>query len=126
MFGASQLWGKIGRAFLRSLSERQYIRNPRSDPNKALVKSLEDWKWLIQHGSSRPIIAAPSFKSGCQPLQFGREVPQSLKDQWPPRKSQIAMVELFATLVALETFRELICDSPPLLFVDSESWQFKV
>ena len=30
MFGASQLWGKIGRAFLRSLSERQYIRHPRT------------------------------------------------------------------------------------------------
>ena len=26
MFGASQLWGKVGRAFLRSISERQYAR----------------------------------------------------------------------------------------------------
>ena len=153
MFGASQLWGKIGRAFLRSLSERQYIRNPRSDLNTALIKSLEHWKWLIQHGPPRPIMSAQTqkadaviftdgsfpdgsegsplkpwiggvlFKIGCQPLQFGCEVPQSLIDHWLPRKSQIAMVEMFATLVALETFREQIFDSSPLLFVDSESVQ---
>ena len=153
MFGASQLWGKIGRAFLRSLSERQYIRNPRSDLNTALIKSLEHWKWLIQHGPPRPIMSAQAqkadaviftdgsfpdgsegsplkpwiggvlFKIGCQPLQFGCEVPQSLIDRWLPRKSQIAMVEMFATLVALETFREQISDSSPLLFVDSESVQ---
>ena len=28
MFGASQLWGKIGRAFSRSVSERQYTQGP--------------------------------------------------------------------------------------------------
>ena len=28
MFGASQLWGKVGRAFLRVISERQYLRFP--------------------------------------------------------------------------------------------------
>ena len=28
MFGASQLWGKVGRAFLRVISERQYMRLP--------------------------------------------------------------------------------------------------
>ena len=33
------------------------------------------------------------------------------------------MVEMFATLVALETLREQIFDSSPLLFVDSESVQ---
>ena len=31
MFGASQLWGKVGRAFLRSISERQYARFPLTD-----------------------------------------------------------------------------------------------
>ena len=112
MFGASQLWGKIGRAFLRSLSERQYIRNPRSDLNRALVKSLEHWKWLIAHGPPRPIMLATArkadavvftdgsfpdgkegsptkpwiggvlFKTGCQPIQFGCEVTKKLIDQW--------------------------------------------
>ena len=36
MFGSSQLWGKIGRAFLRSLLERQYTKFPRSDLNRAI------------------------------------------------------------------------------------------
>ena len=59
MFGASQLWGKIGRAFLRSLSERQYIRNPRSDLNIALYqvsRTLEvvdtTWSTTTDHVSS--------------------------------------------------------------------------
>ena len=145
MFGASQLWGKIGRAFLRSLSERHL--------NKALVKSLEHWKWLIQHGPPRPIMIASAkkadaviftdgsfpdgkegsplkpwiggvfFRLGCQPVQFGGEVSQKLIDQWLPRKSQISMVEMFATVVALETFRDQITDASVLLFVDSESVQ---
>eukprot|EP00434_Breviolum_minutum_P005737 symbB.v1.2.005053.t1/scaffold291.1/size238869/18 len=152
MFGASQLWGKIGRAFLRLLSERQYVRNPCSDMNKALVKSPEHWTWLIQHCPPRPIQVAAAqkpdvvvftdgsfpdgsegsplkpwiggvmFKLGQQPLQFGSEVAQSLIDQWLPRKSQIAMVEMFATVVALETLRE-VQNSSSLLFVDSESAQ---
>ena len=48
---------------------------------------------------------------------------QELIDEWIPRKSQIAMVELFATLVALETFRPELEGSSSLLFVDSESVQ---
>ena len=31
MFGASQLWGKVGRAFFRPLSERQYSRDQGGD-----------------------------------------------------------------------------------------------
>lgn len=31
MFGASQLQGKVGRAFLRVISERQYLRFPISE-----------------------------------------------------------------------------------------------
>ena len=41
MFGASQLWGKIGRAFLCSLSERQYSKMNHAKLNKALVISLQ-------------------------------------------------------------------------------------
>lgn len=43
MFGASQLWGKVGRAFLRPISERQYARVAESDRfelDPALVESL--------------------------------------------------------------------------------------
>ena len=57
MFGASQLWGKLGRAFLRSLSERQYARSS-IDPfslDEALRRSLLHWKKLISDGPPRAI-----------------------------------------------------------------------
>ena len=63
------------------------------------------------------------FKLGEVPLQFGCEVKQSLINKWIPRKSQIAMVELFATVVALETFKVQLQGSWSLLLVDSEPVQ---
>ena len=60
---------------------------------------------------------------GRSPVQFGCEVAQTLIDEWIPRKSQIAMVELFATIVALETFKQELKGSSALLFVDSEPVQ---
>ena len=141
MFGASQLWGKIGRAFLRSLSERQYSKMNHTKLNKALVISLQQWLWLIKEGPPRPIefakprtpdfviftdgsfpdgskgsptlpwIGGVLFQKGAQPLQFGAAVEFSLIEKWIPRKSQIAMVELFATVVALRTFSERLAGS---------------
>ena len=58
MFGASQLWGKVGRAFLRVISERQYLRFPCSNSFKldeALVESLRQWRSLVLNGPPRPI-----------------------------------------------------------------------
>ena len=58
MFGASQLWGKVGRAFLRSISERQYARSPLEDSfriDEALDLSLRQWRKLIEAGPPRPI-----------------------------------------------------------------------
>ena len=57
MFGASQLWGKLGRAFLRSISERQYARtsNDSFALDEALRRSLRHWKGLIKDGPPRPI-----------------------------------------------------------------------
>ena len=150
MFGASQLWGKIGRAFLRSLSERQYSKVPRSDVNKAISLSLDQWRLLVESGPPRPIectgsrktdfviftdgsfpdakssladpwIGGVLFQRGARPIQFGCRVDKKLIDSWIPRKSQIAMVELFATVVALSTFGNRIKGSWSLLFVDSES-----
>ena len=153
MFGASQLWGKVGRAFLRSLSERQYSNYSATKINPAITRSLHEWKFLLERGPPRPIdpvakrlvdavvftdgsypdgkVGAPErpwiggvlFVRGRRPLQFGCEVQQNLIDEWIPRKSQIAMVELFATIVALETFRSDLKGSSSLLFVDSESVQ---
>ena len=50
MFGASQLWGKVGRAFFRPLSERQYMKDlhgDRMEINPAIVRSLIYWKKLV-------------------------------------------------------------------------------
>ena len=58
MFGASQLWGKVGRAFLRPFSERQYAKFPANDQfriDKALLVSIKHWKNLIESGPPRPI-----------------------------------------------------------------------
>lgn len=58
MFGASQLWGKIGRAFLRPISERQYWKFPPSAEFKLdlqLAESLRQWRKLIMGGPPRPI-----------------------------------------------------------------------
>ena len=153
MFGSSQLWGKIGRAFLRALSERQYSSAARSSLNSALKAALEEWKFLISKGPPRPIeearirkadfvvftdgsfpegkidsldfpwIGGVVFARGKQPLQFGARVPDQLIDTWLPRKSQIAMVELFAVIVALQTFRDLLRGTWILVFVDSEPVQ---
>lgn len=58
MFGASQLWGKVGRAFLRPISERQYLRYPSKslfELDDALRISLQRWRGLIKEGPPRSI-----------------------------------------------------------------------
>eukprot|EP00438_Fugacium_kawagutii_P021836 Skav226383 [mRNA] locus=scaffold1438:28059:29741:+ [translate_table: standard] len=58
MFGSSQLWGKVGRAFLRVISERQYARFPAKGQfwlDEALKRSLQHWKMLVLEGPPRPI-----------------------------------------------------------------------
>ena len=56
------------------------------------------------------------------PVQF-TEVPDDVISRWIPRKHQIAMVELLAVVVALETFAESLKDKFALWFVDSEPVQ---
>ncbi|CAL1129875.1 unnamed protein product, partial [Cladocopium goreaui] len=63
MFGASQLWGKVGRAFLRVISERQYLRFPIKNEFKLdapLTEALKQWKKLVNEGPPRPIEMACS------------------------------------------------------------------
>ena len=56
-FAASQIWGKVGRAFLRVLSERQYDKRPNPDTsiNEALDAALIMWRYLVASGPPRPI-----------------------------------------------------------------------
>ena len=58
MFGASQLWGKVGRAFLRVISERQYARHACEEGftlDDQLIVSLRHWRELVRSGPPRPI-----------------------------------------------------------------------
>ena len=58
MFGASQLWGKVGRAFLRVISERQYMRlplGPKFGLDPPLREALKQWLVLIEAGPPRTI-----------------------------------------------------------------------
>ena len=65
MFGASQLWGKVGRAFLRAISHRQYSKDlPKCSStkvkqgealNEALEFSVNQWIKLIESGPPREI-----------------------------------------------------------------------
>ena len=80
MFGASQLWGMVGRAFLLAISERQYAKT--FDPQRsstlgpALSLALRSWLKLLKSGPPReinPLRPAPSdvvlFTDGYTPDQ---------------------------------------------------------
>lgn len=58
MFGASQLWGKVGRAFFRVISLRQYARVAVNDQfalDPPLTGALNQWIKLVQAGPPRTI-----------------------------------------------------------------------
>ena len=66
MFGASQLWGKVGRAFLRVISERQYMKFPLSSQfvlEEPLVEALKHWRHLVEAGPPRTIDFQTNKKS---------------------------------------------------------------
>ena len=155
MFGASQLWGKVGRAFLRVISERQYVRHPVSSEfkiDRALTVSLNHWRFLVNEGPPRPISSVGPKKADVViftdgftpdprssdvspdrvggvlfdrrilcPRQFTAVVPQKVKDEWLPRRTQIVPVEMIATVLALKTFEDRVKGADVLLLVDSES-----
>jgi hypothetical protein len=54
-FAASQLWGKIGRAFMLALSERQYSRSFEEAITKPIGCALQQWLKLARDGRPRPI-----------------------------------------------------------------------
>ena len=68
MFGASQLWGKVGRAFLRVISERQYMKfpiGPKFGLDKPLNLALSQWLKLVNEGPPRTIDRQVQKKSDC-------------------------------------------------------------
>ena len=63
MFGASQLYGKTGRAALRSLSERQYEARGDYGIEGPIEAALQLWKRLVHHGRPRAILSGNSETS---------------------------------------------------------------
>ena len=54
-FASTQRWGKIGRSFLRALSERQYSSDNSQDLTPPISLCLREWARLITTGRPRPI-----------------------------------------------------------------------
>ena len=83
MFGASQLWGKIDRAFLKALSDRQYSRRTASTGlSPASIYALYKWKTLVMHRLPRPIPSSGPKKSDVLIFTDGSAPSSSPKD--PP------------------------------------------
>jgi hypothetical protein len=55
------------------------------------------------------------------PSQFCEVVPPAVIAKWLPRETQICMVELVATVLALHTFRDYLRDKTLILLVDAEA-----
>ena len=130
-FTTCSLFGRTGRAQMRPLSERQYQFSGKVGLNGPLRSALKAWEVILQDGRTRPIpevtggpADAVLFTDGAanrdgseptiggaafawwfkSPKGFAAKVPSSLRDRWVPRKSQTTLVELFATVVALDHF----------------------
>ena len=56
LFAAGQFWGKVGRAFLLALSERQYHRGRCRSLGPALSLALNQWKDILSMGRPRELV----------------------------------------------------------------------
>jgi len=145
-FVGSSLFGKVGRSFLRPLSERQYESYRDCRLNPALELALDCWLDILDRGMPRPIIprlprAADAVwftdgqsEPGTQPriggvlfaqwretpVYFSCEVPNDILQKWLPRKTQIMLVELLAAVVLQYHFKEELYGKRVLGMIDSE------
>jgi hypothetical protein len=136
-----------------AFSERQYSRSGQLELTTPLKLALMQWREILSSGKPRPVappeqtgvevvvftdgyapdarfqesgecmIGATLFSHGRAPIFVSDVVRAKVMDTWLPRKTQIAMVELFATVVALAAFPDLLCEKRVLLFVDAEAIQ---
>ena len=147
-FTTCSLFGRTGRAQMRPLSERQYQFSGKVGLNGPLRSALKAWEVILQDGRPRPIPEATGgpadavlFTDGAanrdgseptiggaafawwfkSPKGFAAKVPSSLRDRWVPRKSQITLIELFATVVALDHFGPAFTGKRVVLMIDSEA-----
>ena len=54
------------------------------------------------------------------PIYFAKDVEKEMTREWITRENQIVMIELLATVVAVETFKNEIKNKKTILLVDSE------
>ena len=126
MFGASQHWGKVGRAFLRVICERQlrqYQRFPRSfDLDEPLVPALNHWKLLIKCGPPRTMDFQSNKKADVVIFTDGFTPDPRPADQRPDRVGGVLFdrrlrpgfrelprsSRLIAPLLALATFEDRV------------------
>ena len=151
-FAASQFWGKVGRAFFRSLSERQYDKSGKSDLNPEIAISLRQWVRILVSGRPReiasicpkpadvviftdgffpnpilkevgtPMVGGVIFvRTWSKPVVFSMPIEVGMMEHWIPRLTQVAMIEMFAPVLALEFLNEAIAGKSVTIMVDSES-----
>ena len=155
MFGSSQLWGKVGSAFFRPLSERQYLKDLTEDRTRLtepLIKALVQWRKLVLCGPPREISLrcqkkcdvviftdgfTPDLRKKEQgldrmgavmfarrddhPRQFSEAIPVKVVRKWLFRKTQIVPIEMIATVLAIETFKDHLRGKDVLLLINSEA-----
>ena len=144
-FATCSLFGRVGRSFMTPLSERQYEKIKRSDLHWPLEFALRNWIDIIDKGMPRPIsyrqlrpADAVWFTDGMSegsanhvggvlfcwwrktPAYFSVEVPQEIIDKWLPRKNQIALVEIFASVILHHNFSGELFGKRVIGMIDSE------
>jgi len=137
MFGASQLWGKVGRAFLLAFSERQYARGFKHDDRvvlvSALLLALDQWIKLICNGPPREITElrpAPAeviiFTDGFTPDQRKRETGSS-KVGAVMFGRELKLLAQFCEVVPLEVIEKWLPRATQICMVElvRRYWPFK-
>ena len=150
-FADSQFFGRAGRAFMLALSERQYQRSSQKDLTRPLRLALMQWREVLSSGKPRSLSPVretdvevaiftdgyfPDFRKhetepariggviallGQAPVFFSEVVSDETQQMWIERKTQIALVELLAAVMALAGFADLVRGKRTLLFVDAEA-----
>ena len=76
----------------------------------------------IEEAAEEPRIGGVVFSKKVErPVVFTMPVKQQIIDAWIPRSNQIALIELLAVVVAVDTFKPIITGQRVLVMIDSES-----
>ena len=151
MFAASQFWGRLGRAFMLALSERQKASPDKLQLTMPVKLALLQWKTILHEGKPRPL-APPSSSDvevvlftdgyypdaryketgdpgiggvccelGAAPLFYAEWVMEAEMAVWAQRVTQIIPVEMLAAVRALQGFADRVKNKRVILLIDSEA-----